>query len=559
MKDNMLLEVKNLSIAFGGVEVVKKISFSIKEGEVLAVVGESGSGKSVTALQLLGLLPLKKSKVTHGTIIFRGEEITNFSQKQFRQLRGKEISMVFQEPMSALNPSMKCGKQVAEVIRQHTKLSHTEIKEKVLQLFEQVKLPDPARAYSAYPHELSGGQKQRVVIAMAIAVRPKLLIADEPTTALDAHVQAEIVILLKELQHNYKMGLLFISHDLDVVRSVADTILVMYKGTAIEHGTTHQILNSPKEDYTKALLSAKPSTQERLHRLPTIQDFNSATFSPRRIEPSERLETHEKIYSQSPLIQIDQISKVFQFSSNGKLQRLKAVDRVSLEIFEGETLGLVGESGCGKSTLGNLIMNLIHPSEGDIFYKGKSIYKLSKDELRKFRKEVQLIFQDPFASLNPRKRIGAVLHEVLKVHKICTSQKVAYSKIITLLKDVGLTEEAYHKFPHEFSGGQRQRVNIARAIILNPKVVVCDESVSALDISVQAQVLNLLNSLKEKYQFTYIFVSHDLAVVKYMSDRVAVMQLGKLVEKGESDQLFHQPVESYTKKLIGKINLKRLT
>ncbi len=550
-----LLEVQQLSVAFGEKEVVRNISFSIAKKEVLAIVGESGSGKSVTALQLMGLLPRKASKITNGNIYFEGIEITKFTEKQFQKLRGNEIAMVFQEPMSALNPSMRCGKQVAEVFKIHTNFTSAEIKANVIELFNKVKLPDPERAYNAYPHELSGGQKQRVVIAMAIAMKPKLLIADEPTTALDAHVQGEIVLLLKELQEEYGMGLLFISHDLDVVAKIADNILVMYQGNIMEYGSVDEVLLNPQEHYTKALLAAKPSTEERLYRLPTVKDFESA-FSKRPITDQERAISHSKIYGNSPILEIEAVTKIFAFKVNGKHKEVKAVDQVSLEIYEGETLGLVGESGCGKSTLGNLIMKLIKPSVGDIKYRGKSIYSLSSSAEKVFRKEVQLIFQDPFASLNPRKRIGAALDEVLKVHDTNNSKQERYVKTVELLNDVGLSEEAYRKYPHEFSGGQRQRINIARAIILNPKVIVCDESVSALDISVQAQVLNLLNELKEKYQFTYVFVSHDLTVIKYMSDRVAVMQSGSLVEKGEADKVFYQPVEDYTKKLIGKIQTK---
>ena len=548
-----LLDIKDISIAFNNKQVVHRVSFSINSGEVLAVVGESGSGKSVTALQIMGLLPRKISSITSGSIFFNGKEITNYTEKEFQTLRGKDVAMVFQEPMSALNPSMKCGKQIAEVFKQHTNLSNTKIKIAVLELLKKVKLPDPERAYNAYPHELSGGQKQRIVIAMAIAVKPKLLIADEPTTALDAHVQTEIIVLLKELQQDYGMGLLFISHDLDVVASIADKIGVMYSGKIVEYNNTKTILNTPSQNYTKALLAAKPSTKERLYRLPTVQDFESEDFVHQIISQEEREASHQKIYASTPILRIESITKLFSFNAKGKKQELKAVDNVSLNIFEGETYGLVGESGCGKSTLGNLIMNLIPPTSGDILYRGTSILNLSSAEKKQFRKEVQLIFQDPFASLNPRKRIGNMLQEVLKVHRIGKNLNERKLTIVQLLKDVGLNEEAYRKYPHEFSGGQRQRINIARAIILQPKVIICDESVSALDISVQAQVLNLLNFLKEKYLFTYLFVSHDLSVVKYISDRVAVMQSGKIIEENESDYLFKNPKESYTRSLLAKL------
>lgn len=559
-----ILTVRNLSISFYNNEtessILKDISFQLNENEILGVVGESGSGKSVTALAILGLLPKNISEITNGNILYNNRDLIEFTDDELQSIRGKEISMVFQEPMSSLNPSMSCGKQVAEVLSQHTKLSIAEIKEEVMSLFNKVKLPNPERIYKAYPHEISGGQKQRVMIAMAIACKPKILIADEPTTALDVTVQAEIIKLLKSLQAEYKMSILFISHDLSLVSEIANKVMVMFKGEIVEQGNVNSIFSSPQHNYTKALIASRPSTKTRLKVLPTISDILSDSVNREVVSQEERKNTHQDMYSKPPILEVINVSKMF-WNRTGifkKSTAFKAVDQVSFKVYEGETLGLVGESGCGKSTLSNLILQLDTATEGTIFYKGTDITKLSKTHLRKLRKEIQIIFQDPFASLNPRLSIGEAILEPMMVHKIGDNYKERQERVLQLLKRVGLDETAFNKYPHQFSGGQRQRIGIARAIALEPKLIICDESVSALDISVQAQVLNLLNELKENFNFTYIFISHDLAVVKYMSDQLIVMKSGQIEETGEADAIYNDPISNYTKKLIHAIPKERI-
>ena len=554
-----LIDVNKINISFfkDKVEkqIIKNISFRINKNEIVAVVGESGSGKSISSLALMGLLPKQVSKITSGSIEFQGKNIVDLSEKEFQTLRGKEISMIFQEPMSSLNPSMRCGKQVDEILKQHFKLSTSEIKAEVLNLFEKVKLPNPERIYKAYPHEISGGQKQRVMIAMAIACKPKLLIADEPTTALDVTVQKEILELLKTIQTETKMSVLFISHDLSLVSELADRVLVMYRGEIVEQGTTDIIFNNPKHNYTKALISARPSTKFRLKQLPTISDFMTDKVSTAIVSDLERAENHEKLYAQKPLLEIIDVEKTY-FSKTGWFSKdlsFNAVDGVSFKVYPGETIGLVGESGCGKSTLGNAILQLDKATAGHILYKGKDITNLSRSNMRALRKDIQIIFQDPFASLNPRLTVGNAILEPMIVHKIGTSNKARKQKVIAILEKVGLDATAFDRYPHEFSGGQRQRVGIARTIALEPQLIVCDESVSALDISVQAQVLNLLNDLKAQFGFTYIFISHDLAVVKYMADQLLVMNKGKIEEMGDADLIYASPKQAYTKKLIHAI------
>ena len=558
MQQDFLLEIKDLCISFGtrknAVEVIHGISLTISPNEIVGIVGESGSGKSVTSLALMGLLPKKISTIS-GTITFEGKEITNLSEKEFRALRGNDISMIFQEPMSALNPSLRCGFQVDEILKQHTKLSSSEVKRETLQLFEKVKLPRPKDIYNSYPHQISGGQMQRVMIAMAIACKPKLLIADEPTTALDVTVQKEILELLKALQHETGMSMVFISHDLSLVSEIADRVAVMYQGDIVEVGTSHQIFKMPKATYTKALLNSRPTLEKRLEQLPTIASLANNTFKPIEVTPQQRALRHKKLYTQPPLLRVENVSKEY-FSNVGLFQKKKsvrAVDGVSFALFEGETLGLVGESGCGKSTLGKTILQLEHATQGAIWYRGKDITKLSKREIRSLRKEIQLIFQDPYSSLNPRIPIGEALTEPMLVHSIASSARGRKRRALALLEKVGLDDTYYHRYPHELSGGQRQRVGIARTIAMEPKLVICDESVSALDISVQAQVLNLLNELKEDFGFTYIFISHDLAVVKFMSDQLLVMNQGKIEELGDADEIYANPTKEYTKKLIDAI------
>ena len=555
---NNLLEIDQLSIAFSTEKrhqtVVRNISYSLKTNEILGIVGESGSGKSVSSLAIMGLLPKKISKLESGYIRFEDKELTSIAHKDFRKIRGKEISMIFQEPMSSLNPSLKCGTQVMEILFQHSSMTSKEAKEETLALFKKVKLPRPASIFDSYPHQISGGQKQRVMIAMAIACKPKILIADEPTTALDVTVQKEIIALLRDLQKETGMSIIFISHDLSLVSEIADSIVVMYKGEIVEKGATNKIFSNPQHTYTKALLNARPPLNKRLEKLATIKDFLDGSFEPKIISEDKRKEIQAKIYEQPPILEVINIEKTY-FSKAGlfKKDALKAVNNVSFKLYEGETLGLVGESGCGKSTLGNTILQLDKATAGTILYKGKDITQLNKKALRELRKEVQIIFQDPYSSLNPRIPIGKAISEPMKVHKIYTSEKDRKKKTIDILERVGLSEEHYSRYPHEFSGGQRQRVGIARTIALNPKLIVCDESVSALDISVQAQVLNLLNELKETFGFTYIFISHDLAVVKFMADQLLVMNNGKIEELGDADLIYSNPTSSYTKKLIDAI------
>ena len=559
MKKSPLLEMQSLSVSFlkNGIfnEVIHDISYEISTNEIVGIVGESGSGKSVSSLAILGLLPKKMSKIENGCVIFDGHNLLKNSPADWQKIRGKAIAMIFQEPMSALNPSMRCGKQIEEVLEIHTDLNSKMRKEKIIALFEKVQLPDPEKIYQSFPHEISGGQKQRVMIAMALACHPKLLIADEPTTALDVTVQREIITLLKNLQAEYGMSILFISHDLSLIAEIADKVLVMYQGKIVEQGITRDIFQNPKHVYTKALIASKPPTNIRFKRLPTIDDFLKEKEPAEQILPSSRRITHNEMYAKTPILEVKNVSKSYFTKANWfqKPTEFKAVDAVSFAIYEGETVGLVGESGCGKSTLGNAIMQLDEATSGDIFYHGKNITHLKGNDLKKMRNEIQLIFQDPFSSLNPRLSVGNAIMEPMLAHNIYENKKVCRQKTIELLERVGLSEEHFNRFPHEFSGGQRQRIGIARAIALQPKIIICDESVSALDISVQAQVLNLLNELKEMYGFSYLFISHDLAVVKYMSDQVLVMHKGKLVESNEADKLFENPQMSYTQKLIAAI------
>ncbi|ALM49160.1 ABC transporter ATP-binding protein [Flavobacterium psychrophilum] len=557
--NNSLLHIDHVTISARKegqwIPIVKNSSFTLNQNEILGIVGESGSGKSVTSLAVMGLLPKGILEITEGRIEFDGKDISAMSQRELRILRGNDIAMIFQEPMSSLNPSLKCGFQVEEILAEHTQLSQKEIKATVLSLFEKVKLPNPEKIYNRYPHEISGGQKQRVMIAMAIACKPKILIADEPTTALDVTVQKEIILLLKELQQETKMSILFISHDLSLVSEIANRVLVMFRGEIVEQGESAGIFNNPTHTYTKALISSRPSLDVRLKRLPTIQDYLENTVNPEEVTPAQREQRLQKLYSQTPLLEVKNVEKEYVSSAGilGKDVKFKAVDDVSFKIYEGETLGLVGESGCGKSTLGNAILQLDKATAGSILYRGVDLTRLSSKDIRALRKEIQIIFQDPYSSLNPRITVGKAIMEPMQVHKLYKNDTERREKTIEILNRVGLGEEHFNRYPHEFSGGQRQRIGIARTIALQPKLIVCDESVSALDISVQAQVLNLLNELKENFGFTYIFISHDLAVVKYMSDQVLVMNKGKIEEMNEADALYEYPQKEYTKKLIAAI------
>ena len=558
MATKKILDVLGLTISFGKnkqeTAVVHDIDFSLYENEILAIVGESGSGKSVTSKAIMGLLQDKNTHIK-GRINFEETSLLSLSSKEFARLRGNDIAMIFQEPMSALNPSLTCGFQVAEMLLHHKKVSASEVKKEVLQLFEKVKLPRPQDMYTSYPHQISGGQMQRVVIAMAIACKPKLLIADEPTTALDVTVQKEILQLLKDLQKQTGMSMLFISHDLALVCELADRVLVMYKGDIVEKGTVKEIFEAPKKPYTKALLGSRPTLNVRYKILPTIASIKDNSFTPQSITSQQRAKKHQKIYTKTPLLRVENVAKSYfsKVGVFGQKQEIKAVNGISFDVFEGETLGLVGESGCGKSTLGKVILQLEKATKGSIFYKGKEITSLKSKDLRSLRKDIQLIFQDPYSSLHPRKIIGQAIIEPMEVHGIGSSKKQRKEKAMELLSRVGLEESYFHRYPHQLSGGQRQRVGIARTIAMEPKLVICDESVSALDISVQAQVLNLLNELKEDFGFTYIFISHDLAVVKYMADQLLVMNKGAIEEIGDADEIYANPVKQYTKKLIDSI------
>lgn len=567
-----ILSINNLIVSFrdegGWKKAVDGISFTVKRGETLGIVGESGSGKSVTSLSILQLLPDKMSRIDEGQIKFESQDISydllQLRAAEIRKIRGNRIAMIFQEPMSSLNPVMKCGKQITESIRMHLHLSNQQAREYTLKLFKDVLLPDPDYAFNAYPHQLSGGQKQRVMIAMAIACSPEILIADEPTTALDVTVQNSILKLLKELQQKLNLTLIFISHDLGVVSEIADKVLVMRKGKIIEQGTASEIFSNPKQPYTKGLMACRPSMKLRLKRLPTVADFmENAEIREIIVEnTSDRMLRLKELYNTTPILSVDKLSVHYPLPKQWfKKERasFKAVDEVSFDVYKGETLGLVGESGCGKTTLGRALLRLIEPTNGKIVFEGKDVLSLNKDELRMMRKRMQIVFQDPYSSLNPRLTIGQSIIEPLIANKLLSSNKERKNKVIELLEKVNMQPDHFDRYPHQFSGGQRQRICIARALILNPAFVICDESVSALDVSVQAQVLNLLNDLKTEYGFTYIFISHDLSVVRFMSDRMLVMKSGNIVEQGDADMIYDTPGKEYTRQLIEAIPGRNLT
>ena len=558
MKDgNTILEVKNLSVAFSGRTVVEGLTLTLMRGETLGIVGESGSGKSVSTMALMGLLP-KNATVT-GQAMLDGINLLEQNEEQMRSIRGRRISMIFQEPMTSLNPVQKCGEQVMEMMKAHAnselKIQDSELKQRVISLFTEVLLPRPEKIFDSYPHEISGGQKQRVMIAMALINNPDIIIADEPTTALDVTVQKIILELLKSLQSKYGISIIFITHDLGVISQIADRILVMYRGKTIEEGPASQILLHPAEPYTQGLLACRPPLDSRPKRLPTVEEFlNGSTGSDNDYSTPTAQPTLQ------PLISVRNLDVTYTLKKSlfGKpLQTLKGVDNISFDIFEGETLGLVGESGCGKSTLGRAMLRLIENSAGSVSYRGTPLSELSAKQMRSLRPKLQIIFQDPYSSLNPRITVGETIAEPLKVHRSSISSSSSSSSITSITKDlmqqVGLNPDWYNRYPHELSGGQRQRVCIARALILQPELVVCDESVSALDVSVQAQVLNLLNDLKDRYHYTYLFITHDLSVVHYMADRIMVMQKGKIVESGTPDDLFKNPQTDYTRMLIDSI------
>ncbi len=565
-----LLEIKNLSVDFfsetGVTNALKNISLSVNRGEVLALVGESGSGKSVTSLSILQLLPSPPAKYSTGEILFseNGDspvDLLKRNRYEMQDIRGNKIAMIFQEPMTSLNPVLTCGNQVMEAIQLHKKalragrqVSAHEAKQQTIHWFEKVKLPDPAAIFSRFPHQLSGGQKQRVMIAMAMCCEPSLLICDEPTTTLDVTVQKTILQLIKELQQQSNMGVIFITHDLGVVAEIADRAVVMYKGEIVEQNMLKEIFIHPRHPYTKALLACRPVNHERGKRLPVVSDFLEEGISNKEQGTSNN-EVKEPVISEV-LLKAQNLSVWFPAKKTmfGKaLSFTKAVDDVSFEVFEGETLGLVGESGCGKTTLGRTLLRLIEPTSGKIIYNGIDLTAKKRDELRSLRKEVQIVFQDPYSSLNPRLTIGAAIAEPMKVHGILPTGKQRKDQVTELLEKVNLKAEHFNRYPHEFSGGQRQRIVIARALALNPSFIICDESVSALDVSVQAQVLNLLNSLKKEFGFTVIFISHDLSVVRYISDRIMVMNKGKIEESGYADEIYFNPQSPYTKNLVASI------
>lgn len=562
MSKTTLLSVHQLSIDFHTknetVNAVKNISFVLNKGETLGIVGESGSGKSVTSLSIMRLIS-NPGKISSGSINFNGQDLIKASEDEMRSIRGSKIAMIFQEPMTSLNPVMRCGQQVAEALILHKKLSKSEARLKTLELFREVKLPRPEQIFDSYPHQISGGQKQRVMIAMALSCNPEILIADEPTTALDVTVQKSILELLKQLQEKYNMSIIFITHDLGVIAEVADRVLVMYQGEVVEEAKVKDIFKNAKHPYTKGLIACRPQLKNNLSRLPTIADFMNSDdgFSPEKFIKSLTKQANESDLTEKKLLlEIEGLSTFFPIKSgffNRAKSFVKAVDGVSLKVFESETLGLVGESGCGKTTLGRTILRLINPSAGQVLYKGVDVASLKPKQLRALRKEMQIIFQDPYSSLNPRKTIGNAIMEPMKVHRLYKNDQERELETRNLMEKVQLESSMFHRYPHELSGGQRQRVCIARALSLNPKFIICDESVSALDVSVQAQILNLLNDLKRELKFTYIFISHDLSVVKFMADRIAVMQNGKIVEIGTTQEVYDNPKTEYTKTLIAAV------
>jgi peptide/nickel transport system ATP-binding protein len=585
MTKDILLEVRNLVTEFKTddetVKAVNDVSFRLHRGETIGIVGESGSGKSVTSLSVMKLIPSPPGKIVSGEIIYHSKnsgtvDLVKVSNKEMRKFRGNEIAMIFQEPMTSLNPVFTCGDQVVEAIRLHRKMSDSEAAKLTIELFKKVKLPRPEAIFKTYPHQISGGQKQRVMIAMAMSCNPNILIADEPTTALDVTVQKTILDLMLELQREKDMGIMFITHDLGVIAELADTVLVMYKGKIVEQGPVMDIFRNPKHPYTKGLLACRPPLDKRLHFLPTVNDFMNTDVDGNVMESgksvreavdafvvtkAEREAAHAELYQRHKVLELRGVKTYFPISKGflGKTKDyVKAVDDVSFDVYEGETLGLVGESGCGKTTLGKTILRLIEPTAGLITFRGQDITNLNHTDMRELRRHMQIIFQDPYSSLNPRLTIGDAIMEPMKVHNILKNDKQRKEKVMELLKRVSLTEAQFYRYPHEFSGGQRQRICIARALALEPHFIICDEMVSALDVSVQAQVLNLLNELKKEFKFTYVFISHDLSVVKFMSDRMVVMENGVIQEMGNADEVYHHPKTEYTRKLIDSIPKGRL-
>ena len=533
MTGKTLLSIKNLTIKIGGQIILSNISLDIKKNQVLGLVGESGSGKSFTALSILNLINIKNLNV-EGEIIFNGTKLNNLSFREFQKIRGKEISIIFQEPMSSLNPSMKCGDQISEIILNHEKINKKNAKKKSLELIQKVQLKHSELVYEKYPHQLSGGQQQRIMIAIAIACKPKLLIADEPTTSLDGIVKNDIISLIKSLQDEYKMSVLFISHNLKLVAKFVDSLIILKNGLIIEKGVSSKVFNYPKSKYTQHLINSSPPTSNRPNRLIT-----SKTKKNKLITKEERTLIHLKIYNKTPILKVNKLNVSYGYN--------KIIKDISFDLYRGETLGIVGESGSGKSTIAKSILGIVKTENGEVYFKDENIKNISNSV---FRKKVQLIFQDPYSSLNPEVSVGRSIIEPMIAHKIFSSKKEMKIRVLELLNQVGLLESDYNKFPNQFSGGQRQRIVIARALALNPEIIICDESVSALDVSVQAQILNLLSDLKEIYLFTFIFISHDMSVIKYFTDRLIVLKKGEIVEFNETDLLFEKPKKPYTKALL---------
>ncbi len=563
-----ILSINNLSLSFkndqGIHKALKPISFTIKRGQVCGIVGESGSGKSITSLAIMGLL--SKNAIIEGEIIYHDLNQTinllSLSDDELRSYRGNKFAMIFQEPMTSLNPVMKCGEQVLEAILNNQNISSDDAKQKVIALFNEVQLPRPEKIYNAYPHEISGGQKQRVMIAMALSSNPELLIADEPTTALDVTVQKNIIELLKKIKNERAMSMIFISHDLGLVAEIADEVLVMNKGELVEKNTAVEIFKHPKNNYTKGLIACKPNIHQQMKRLLTINDFvnDESTLEDKlnqqSLSDTEIQSRRNNIQESKVILEVKNLSKYYNINTGlftVSKEKVFAVNDVNFKIYRGETLGLVGESGCGKTTLGRSILRLIEPDEGEILFKSDNILKYNTKELRAIRSKIQIIFQDPYSSLNPKMTIGQALMEPMMIHKIGKTEMERKKIVIDTLENVGLLLEHFNRYPHEFSGGQRQRICIARTLVLQPELIVCDESVSALDVSVQAQVLNLLADLRDKFSLTYLFISHDLSVIKHISDRIMVMQKGKIVESGYPEMVYSNPQQQYTKELIASI------
>jgi len=585
-----LLEVNNLKTYFttgeGTTKAVDDVTFVLNRGETIGIVGESGSGKSVTSLSTMRLIPNPPGKIVGGEILYyeKGKDaavdLVKLSEREMRHYRGNELAMIFQEPMTSLNPVFTCGNQVTEAILLHQKVSKTQAKQQTLELFAKVQLPDPERVFNAFPHQLSGGQKQRVMIAMALSCNPDILIADEPTTALDVTVQKTILELMNDLRREIDASIVFITHDLGVIAEIADRVIVMYKGKIVEQGNVYDIFSNPKHPYTKGLLACRPPLDYRMHELPVVSDFMDVeigadgeriitekessmekVIEAAKVKPEELKARHDEMYAKKPLLTVRNLQTWFP-SKKDFLGRatdyVKAVDDVSFDVYPGETLGLVGESGCGKTTLGRTLLRLQKARSGEVIFDGNNILEMPRKDLKELRKDMQIIFQDPYSSLNPRMTIGNAIMEPMKVHGVLENDDARRARVEELLETVSLEARHFSRYPHEFSGGQRQRICIARALALNPKFIVCDESVSALDVSVQAQVLNLLIDLRQKFDFTYIFISHDLSVVKFMSDRMIVMNQGKIEEMGNADEIYANPKTEYTQKLISAIPKGRI-